>query len=244
MIKIKLITLKITVKNNGVDYSMHPVIIKDNHDLILVDCCLVGNWSLIKDKIREHDINPNELTKIIVTHQDHDHIGTLEEIKMEIPNVKIYSSKIEAPYIEGNKKSLRLEQVENIYPTLSEEEKINSKIFQEKLKLVPKINVDVLLEGNEEFDWCGGIKIILTPGHMPGHICVYSKAEKILIAGDSMTSENGILKLPNPKFTLDMEEAKKSINNLLNLDIEKIVCFHGGLVEGNIKEKIKQILEI
>lgn len=235
----KIITLDIIVTNKDADFGMHPVILEDDKELILIDCCLVGNWELIKNSMKEKNINPEKLTKVIITHQDLDHIGSLVEIKKEIPNVKIYAHKLEIPYIDGAKKPLRLEQAEKIYDTLSENEKIGAKIFEERIKAVPKVDIDVSLSGNEEFPWCGGTKIINTPGHTPGHICIYVESKKTLISGDAVIANNGKLEIANPNFTLDMKKAMKSIKNLLNYEIEEVICFHGGIVRGDIKAQIR-----
>ncbi|MFP3381467.1 MBL fold metallo-hydrolase, partial [Bacillus sp. SIMBA_069] len=61
------------------------------------------------------------------------------------------------------------------------------------LESPPKGRVDYTLIDGQELPFCGGIRVIHTPGHTPGHISLYLKQSKILIAGDSMYSVNGIL---------------------------------------------------
>ena len=67
--------------------------------------------------------------------------------------------------------------------------KYNSKIIGSKQdeKRIPGIDVrllhnDIFKFGNAEF------KIILVPGHTSGHICFYSKKEKIIFTGDTLFS--------------------------------------------------------
>ena len=94
---------------------------------------------------------------------------------------------------------------------------------------------------NWSIDFCGGIEIIETPGHMPGHISIYIKESRTLIAGDALVIEDNKLTIANPQYTLDMGEAKKSINKLLNYDIDKIICYHGGVYQTDIKEALENI---
>ena len=94
-------------------------------------------------------------------------MGGLYEIKEKYPHIQVVSSLIEKPYIEGTKKSLRLEQAEKIYPTLSEAEKINAEYFHNILKSIKHVPVDITIDGDKELDWCGGIKIIATPDICP-----------------------------------------------------------------------------
>lgn len=58
-----------------------------------------------------------------------------------------------------------------------------------------------------------------------------------------MVVENGRLAIANPEYNLDMEETKKSIKRLMDYDIEKIICYHGGIFEHNIKESLAHLLE-
>lgn len=97
------------------------------------------------------------------------------------------------------------------------------------------------LTDRDYFDFCGGIEIISTPGHMPGHISIYHKESKSLIVGDALVVENGELVIALPQYTLDMNEARKSIKKFLNYDIDRIICYHGGIYEKDIIKTLKII---
>ncbi|HET7657131.1 MAG TPA: MBL fold metallo-hydrolase [Bacillales bacterium] len=105
----------------------------------------------------------------------------------------------------------------------------------------PHAKVDAVLSNEEVLPDFGGITIISTPGHTPGHISLYLNAEKILIAGDALMVEQGQLMLPDPKSTLDMDLAKQSIKKLTNFDIEKVICYHGGLFESNVNHRVREL---
>ena len=78
---------------------------------------------------------------------------------------------------------------------------------------------------------------------MPGHISIYSREFKTLITGDAMVAQKGELFIANPQYTLDMKEAIKSIEKFLDYDIQQIVCYHGGLVKGDITSILKKLLK-
>lgn len=195
------------ISETGNSNFIHPVIIQSNKENILIDCGTSGSLPFLEKEAQKNNFELSKLTKIIITHHDHDHMGALYEIKEKYPHIQIISSLLEKPYIEGVKKSLRLEQAEKIYPTLSEEEKVNAEYFHNMLKSIKHIPVDITLDENDELEWCGGIKIISNPGH----ISIYSKKFRTLITGDAMVAENENLFLSNPQYTLDIEEAIKSI---------------------------------
>jgi glyoxylase-like metal-dependent hydrolase (beta-lactamase superfamily II) len=184
----------------------------------------------------------SQLTKIIITHHDHDHMGALREIKESYPEVEILCSEEEAPYITGQRKSLRLQQAEDIQDTLPESEKEGGKQFQSFIASIGKVDDVTVVNTGDILPFCGGIKVVDTKGHMPGHISLYVVKERVLIAGDALVVENKKLCMAMPQFVLNMQDAKDSIHNLLNYDIDKIICYHGGIYDSNVKVSLKELI--
>ena len=220
---------------------IYPVILEDENELILIDCGYPNFLNLIESIAINNGINIKKLSKIIITHHDFDHMGALAEFKRKYPNIQVLSSLEDASYIDGSKKSLRLQQAESIYDSLAEEEKEQANYFHKTLESVEPCNVDLTLKDKDYLDICGGIEIIATPGHMPTHISIYHKESRSLITGDALVVENGKLVIALPQYTLDIEEAKRSIKKFLNYDIDRIICYHGGIYENDIKESLKRI---
>ncbi len=87
-----------------------------------------------------------------------------------------------------------------------------------------------------------GAVVIPTPGHTPGHISIYISASKTLIAADAVVLENSEFHIANPQFTLDLEQALVSVKKLLQLDIETMICYHGGVIEDKINQKLERLV--
>ena len=52
-------------------------------------------------------------------------------------------------------------------------------------KFLPPTPVDIVINGNETFrDGLADLEAVWTPGHSPGHVCIYDRKRKILFAGD------------------------------------------------------------
>lgn len=237
--RIQVLEVKFT--NNGNDDTLYPVVLHDDHNMILIDCGYAGFMPLIEAAMNAKGLSLEDLTGIIITHHDIDHIGGLYEIKAKFPDIKIYAPEAEAPYISGQAKSLRLIQVENTYELLPENQKFAALQFQEFLKTVRPVEVDITFsEGNLKF--LKGVEIIHTPGHMPGHISIYLKYDKTLIAADALVYENGELEIANPQYCLDLPQATESVKKLLQYDINEIICYHGGVVKHDIQSKLTTLL--
>lgn len=237
----KLNLLKINFEFDGKVNSIYPVIVEDENEMILIDCGYPNFLSLIEDCAYKNNIDLNKLKKLIITHHDFDHMGSAADLKSKYPNMKILSSEKDEKYISGKEKSLRLQQAESIYDSLPEEQKEWALNFQKTLESVENVDVDVALNDGDKFDCCGGVEIIETPGHMPGHISIYIKESKTLVAGDALVIENNKLCMANPQYTLDMNEAKKSAKKLLNYDIDRVICYHGGIYNSDVKYSLEHI---
>lgn len=238
----KLTVLNLEFKVNGTQNIIYPVLLNDDSEMILIDCGYPGFLTLIEECAIKNNINLNNLTKLIITHHDFDHMGALAEFKRKYPNIKVMAPKEDIPYIEGNRKSLRLQQAEYIYESLPDEEKPQAEIFHKALASVENCKVDIALSDGDIIDIAGGIEVIATPGHMPGHISLYHKESKSMIAGDALVLEDGELSIALPEYTLDIDEALRSIENISNYDVERIICYHGGVYAKDIKRALKDII--
>lgn len=234
--------LEVTFSFHGKEDALYPVILSNSSETILVDCGYEGFMPMIEDAAQLHGLSLQHLTGIIVTHHDMDHVGGLHEIKAKYPSVKIYSSDIEEKYISGKAKSLRLQQAESIFSTLPEDQKQGALNFQEMLKNIKPVDVDITFSEDEAPNFFGGIKIVNTPRYMPGHISIYLEEHKILIASDALVVEDGAFEIANPDFTLDLEKAIESVRKLSTYEIDEVICYHGGIIKGNILHKLNRLL--
>lgn len=203
---------------NGI--IIHPTLLWDQEMAVLIDTGFPGQIEDIRVAMEKVGISFDKLKVIILTHQDIDHIGSIPEILQECgSNIKVYAHDLDKPYIQGDLSLLKDGHLEN----------------------PPKGKVDDTLKDGQELPYCGGIRIIHTPGHTPGHISLYLEQSKTLIAGDSMYSENGIIKGIHAPTVLEIKEARLSLKKYLDLDIESVVCYHGGLSKGNIHDQIQEV---
>jgi glyoxylase-like metal-dependent hydrolase (beta-lactamase superfamily II) len=83
-------------------------------------------------------------------------------------------------------------------------------------------------------------RVILTPGHSPGSVCLYWPEKKVLFTGDVVFSQSiGRTDLPGGSG----KQLKESISRLAELDVEVLCPGHGEIVAGreNVKKNFKLI---
>ncbi|MED1916887.1 MBL fold metallo-hydrolase [Bacillus thuringiensis] len=199
---------------------IHPVLLWDRDMAVLIDTGFPGQMDDLRVAMEKVGVSFDKLKAVILTHQDVDHIGCLPEILQECgDHVTVFAHELDKPYIQGELPLLKDGHLEN----------------------PPKGRVDHTLSDGQELPFCGGIRVIHTPGHTPGHISLYLMQSKTLVAGDSMYSVNGILAGIHEPSTPDMDAARLSIKKYVDLDIASVVCYHGGFSHGNVKDQIVKL---
>ncbi|WFA87152.1 MBL fold metallo-hydrolase [Paenibacillus amylolyticus] len=202
---------------------IHPVLIWDEEMVVLIDTGFPGQYDDLCIALEKIGVPISRLKAVILTHQDVDHIGCLPEILQECgDHVRVYAHELDKPYIEGQLPLLKDGHLEH----------------------PPMGKVDETVTDGQELPFCGGIRVIHTPGHTPGHISLYLMDSKTLIAGDSMYSVDGMLGGIHEPTTLDTETARISLKKYIELDISSVVCYHGGLSHRNINEQISELYKM
>jgi glyoxylase-like metal-dependent hydrolase (beta-lactamase superfamily II) len=239
MFIVKAVNIKII--RDGAEQVVNPTIIYNDEEMILVDCGYPDTIDQFESEAKRLNIDLKRLNKIVITHHDWDHIGSLADFKERYPNIQIISSEIQARYISGEKPSLRLESLIAKIDDLEGKEKESATQRIEIIQSVKCCDIDSYVADNEAISNNGDVICIDTPGHMPGHISVYVKSSKTLIAGDALNVIEGELSGANPLFTFDMEEAARSIKKMSDLDIERIICYHGGEYKNDSQSAMKRL---
>ncbi|HHV98890.1 MAG TPA: MBL fold metallo-hydrolase [Clostridiaceae bacterium] len=227
----KIFSFPITMPFGNTENTVYPTLLWDKQNIILVDCGFIGSLPYLEKELRRHGLSAEQITGLVLTHHDHDHMGAAAAIKRINPHLKIYASAEEAPFISAYEKPLRLRQAEELQKTLPPEQQDFGKAFCEMLRRVEPVQVDFFLHDDERMDWCEGCRIIMTPGHTPGHISLLMEKDSIIITGDAIALEDGKPVIANPQFTLDIEQAAKSMEKLLSLKAKAYYCYHGGILD-------------
>jgi glyoxylase-like metal-dependent hydrolase (beta-lactamase superfamily II) len=227
---VNIIELNIPFEFNGQSDVIHPSLIVAEQALALVDAGYPGFLPRIEREIARHGYDVADLTHIIVTHYDIDHIGALHDFKAKYPHIRIVASEREAGAIEGRRKAERLIQAENMQEHLPDEQREFGLWFIRQLQSLKHVPVDeTVRDGDSLFD--GRCRVIATPGHTPGHISLYIPELDSVITGDAAVNENGRLAVANPQLCLDLAGAERSLEALADLRAARYYCYHGGKLD-------------
>jgi glyoxylase-like metal-dependent hydrolase (beta-lactamase superfamily II) len=208
------------------------LIVDEQNDNTLVDAGLPDQMEAISAALVEAGIGVRDLRYIIFTHQDLDHVGSGAALVRQ-SGARVLAHPADAPYIEGSLKPLKPS------PEMLQQRPQVRKV----LEGLEPVRIDEYVENGTRLDLAGGTSVISTPGHTPGHISLYLERSKVLIAGDALTSERGSLNGPNPSMTLEMRTALQSIRKLADLEVDTIVCYHGGVVSEDANGQLRRVIQ-
>lgn len=208
---------------------MNLVLVWDDDTAVLPDTGLPGQLMLIQAEMEKAGVAFDRLKLVVITHQDTDHIGNIADLQNASGNLKVLSHMDEKPYIELEKKPIKWTQ---------------ERYLQTCAQIGGGPKIDHALADGEELEACGGIRVIHTPGHTPGHICLYLKKYKTLVTGDAMNLVNGQLVGPSPQYTYNMAMAIDSLNKLKQFDIQTVICYHGGVFTGQVGQRLEELTSL
>lgn len=222
----------------GSPVTLWPTLIWDDAGATLVDTGYPGQFAKLRAAVEAAGVPFGRVRRVIVTHQDWDHIGGLADVlRAGGGETDVYAHGLERPYIDGSLPDFKLtpERIAARISALPPEMRVRA---TEAFAARPAVPVRRLLEDGEVLPFHGGLEVIHVPGHTPGHICLYLRAHRLLIAGDQLRVLDGQLLGPNPEFTPDMAAALASLKKLTAYDIAAVICYHGGLYGGDAAARI------
>ena len=161
-----------------------------------------------------------ELSLLALTHAHPDHQGSAHEICLER----------ELPLAcHAND----LDRMEGRVPVRASDARL-ARLY-ERLWAGPPHKVDrVLHEGDD----VGGFRVVHAPGHCPGQVIFWRESDRVAICGDTLRNISFLTLRPkldelSADLTPDVNEARRSIRKLADLEPEVTLPGHGPPVRGS-----------
>ena len=96
--------------------------------------------------------------------------------------------------------------------------------------------------GDVELDVLGGVRILHSPGHTAGHLCLHLPALSLLIAGDLLRLDGGVIREAPSNFAADAGQALDSARKVVALGFERFIGYHGGFTLSGAGELLSSSL--
>lgn len=195
------------------------------------------------------DIPPRGIKWLLITHFHPDHIGLASEIKV-MSDAQIILHRLDWEVLQlivkaagGLSRETFNRWVTSLGVPPSEMDGYD-RVLEFGIALFPAdLEPDILLDGDEQPVGDTGLRAILTPGHTPGHVCVYDAANRLLFSGDHVLM--GITSHITPGILSDDDQLGRyleSLKKLQSLDVQMVLPAHENPFAG-LSERANQLLE-
>jgi glyoxylase-like metal-dependent hydrolase (beta-lactamase superfamily II) len=210
-------------------------LVRTERSWVLVDAGLGGYATTIRAAARRYIGSDAPPAAIVLTHAHFDHVGSLETL-LEAWDVPVFAHRLERPYLTGR----------SPYPP--PDPLVGRGGMAWLSRLYPRGPIDVsrslrtLPESGEvpdapEWRW------IHTPGHTAGHVSLFRDRDRVVIAGDAVTTtkqestlavatQRRELHGPPAYYTQDWRAAAESVGRLAALEPEVLATGHGDPLAG------------
>jgi glyoxylase-like metal-dependent hydrolase (beta-lactamase superfamily II) len=180
--------------------------------VVVVDTGVPGSEATILAVLEELGRSAADVSDIVITHADGDHVGGLAAL-VEATGATVWASEHEADVIEG------------LAPARSGD-------------VQRRTVVDRRFQPGTTLPLHGGIETHDTHGHTVGHVSLLLPTERILIAGDAINNRAGLGGSP-PENTANADDARAAVSALAALRPDTIVFGHGPSIVGGAAAQLE-----
>lgn len=225
--------------------SVNVALLVEDSSITMVDAGPLGAEEFVLNYIRKIGHTPTAVKRIIITHHHYDHIGALAGL-VEATDAEVWVHKEDAGFIDGSATppppALPEEKIRTSFPDVKPEQ-ITSlrKQLTDHAAAVKPVKVDSRLKGEEELGILGGCRVVHTPGHTRGHICLFLPERSLLIAGDLLQYEQGQVIGPVAGFTPDLEQANNSVIQIAQLSFDHMFGYHGSYLANDADKLVLRL---
>ncbi|GAA2134374.1 MBL fold metallo-hydrolase [Nocardioides bigeumensis] len=171
---------------------------------------------------------PGDVTRLLLTHAHADHAGGTGYVAGET-GLGVGVHEADAGFVAAGKVAPAATSLGRLMAKLS-----GSGSFA-------PVPVDEELHDGQVIDVAGGLRVVHTPGHSPGHASYLHESSGVLVTGDAIFNVRRI-RWPVKAFCTDFKMTKQTAHRLGELEYDVAAFTHGPELRDGAREAIRTFL--
>jgi glyoxylase-like metal-dependent hydrolase (beta-lactamase superfamily II) len=203
-------------------------LVEDDGQVTLVDAGTKRAPKAVVAALQHIGHGPSDVTRLLVTHAHPDHVGGLAGLRGRT-GATVAAHERDAAYVR-----------EGRGPVL-DRSTLGGRLFRRNRGAAPTPVDDELVDG-QLLDVAGGLRVVHTPGHTPGHVSFLHEPTGVLITGDSVWNTFSRMRWPFAALCTDAALNQTTADTLGELDYEVAAFTHGPEIREGAREAVRGFL--
>jgi glyoxylase-like metal-dependent hydrolase (beta-lactamase superfamily II) len=201
------------------------VFVEDDGQVTLVDAGTKRAPKKVMAGLAHIGVAPDDVTRLLVTHAHPGHVGGLSGLRGRT-GATVAVHERDAAYVREGKG-----------PVL-DRGTLGGRLLRRNGKSAPTPVDDELVDG-QLLDVAGGLRVLHTPGHTPGHVALLHEPSKVLITGDSVWNAFNRMRWPFGWMCTDAALNRRTASALADAEYDVAAFTHGPEIRDHARETVR-----
>jgi len=242
--------LKVPIPDNPLG-NLNCYLVKGKDGWLMIDTgwYTPDAYEALKSGLKALGLTTTDIASMIITHVHPDHFGLAGRIKHSSPKTRLIMHRWEADLIES--RYIKFAELREKWDPLlmrhgvplDEIESLKSASMPTLQYVITTMSDDTVYGGEIISTGMYDLEVIWTPGHSPGHICLYEPKNQMLFSGDH------VLPTISPNVSYNAQSGDNPLGDYIgalhkvqNLPITKVLPAHEHIFT-DLRGRIDQIIE-
>lgn len=212
------------------DYINSYLVVESDGSVSLVDCGLKRASRILLRALAQLGKHPQDVQTIVLTHAHHDHAGGAAAMVAAAGLDGVQAHAADTPYLNQGLAAPSGSTTGRLLARLGNGRFTPLEVSREL------VDGDVLPIG-------GGLHVLHTPGHTPGHISLLHQESSTLITGDSIFNMNSRMSWPIAMFCTDASLNEATAHRLADAEYLNAAFTHGPHISATGREAIRSFIQ-
>ena len=204
------------------------LIADDDGSLTLVDAGLRRAETKVLAALASLGKAPQDVQRIVLTHAHQDHAGGLAGAKAAT-GANVLAHDRDAVYLQSGK------------PPQLDHSRLSGRLMNRMRGGFGKVDVGETFQDGELLPIGGGLRVVHTAGHSPGHVSLLHEPTGVLITGDAIFNVRGLRYSP-ATFCTDIRLSRETAHRLGELEYDVAAFTHGAHISDGAREAVRAFL--